>query len=150
MSKRFIVFEVPDELLDRVALVPTDPRDGPADIYRVADGTALQAVLGLLTRCDSVDLHDLRVDLLAKVERRVLAEERAWKAVGLTHVVQVSEIQREFDRAVAEEMAAQAAVVRQERAALAAQGVPGVRSYEATTGTWNEEYGQSHADGEQD
>lgn len=101
---RYVVFAIPDEFADRVMLVPTDPRDGPVAACRVAGGTESEAVIGLLSRCTTQELHDLRHYVLPGIQRKVAAEERARKQLDReTSAVPVSEIQRSLGSAVAEE-----------------------------------------------
>lgn len=109
---RYVVFAVPEEFAaDRVVLVPTDPRDGPVEAHRVADGTAIHAALRLLGRCTLAELYDLQLVELRKVQRAVAAEERAARLLArqakpdavATGVIGAADIQREFDKAVVEE-----------------------------------------------
>jgi len=113
---RYVVYGIPGDLAGRVTLVPTDPRDGPIESRPVADGTALQASLDLLSCCSLSDLNVLRLDLLPRVLRKVAAEERAARQleretqkaeheaqVARTGVISAATVQREFDKAAAEE-----------------------------------------------
>ena len=47
MSK-YVVFEIPDHLLGRVVLTPTDTRDGDGMFLPLTGGTPWQAVVGML------------------------------------------------------------------------------------------------------
>ncbi len=68
---RYIVFAVPDADLDRVALVPTDPRDGAIDAHRIAGGSALEVAKVMLERCPLHELQAMSLHGLRNIKQRV-------------------------------------------------------------------------------
>lgn len=105
----FVVHEVLSAELGRVTLQHADPRDGPLEAELVTAGNALQVALVLLSRCSTADLHRLRLYFLPGIQRQVAGEDKARAALeregAKSGVIPTADVQREFDRAVAEEWA---------------------------------------------
>lgn len=101
----------------------------------VADGaTLLEAIILGLERLDTVDIHELQANYLPRARQQALASEQRTRRVRLaeaekadafrqvceredrtgkgTHIVQVGEIQRELNKALAEEFIEQGTMDR--------------------------------------
>lgn len=105
----FVVFEVETLPPCGVAVFPIDPRDGPVESSTLFVGCPVQAAIAVLSRLTLPELAYLKREGISAIQRKVAGEQRAAEAIKReaqrTGVVQVAEIQREFDQAVAEEQA---------------------------------------------
>lgn len=106
----FVVFRVPDGLVDRIVpAVQVGAELVGVDCCKVGEGTALMAIIapgGLLDSCDSVDVYELAVHYVPRARQQAVASEARTRPVRLpqkdTQVIPAGVIRREFAKAHAE------------------------------------------------